>query len=190
MSEYLRHNVLRVDVWVIEYRLGYSLWSPTSDFHYVLAGLNLRSKSRQHGNQVIAAGRSESYTIALGVGGWIMRRLNGVLFLVLICAITAAAGKKDSGTTTLKNLEPAGTPGNQGKKNKKTKQQFDFSFEASGKTYTCRTDEKTTIKATDFVVGSNVNYEIDGDKGKLKSAAGKEVKCAIVRVANISSSPQ
>jgi hypothetical protein len=140
--------------------------------------------------EVIAAGRSESYTMALGVGGWIMRRLNGVLFLVLICAITAAAGKKDSGTTTLKNLEPAGTPGTQGKKNKKTKQQFDFSFEASGKIYTCRTSEKTTVSATDFVVGSNVNYEIDGDNGKLKSAAGKEVKCTIVRVANISSSPQ
>ena len=140
--------------------------------------------------EVIAAGRSESYTIALGVGGWKMRRLNGVLFLVLICAITTAAGTKASGTTTLKNLEPAGTPGTQGKKNKKTKQQFDFSFEASGKTYTCRTGEKTTVNATDFVVGSNVNYEIDGDNGKLKSAAGKEVKCTIVRVENISSSPQ
>jgi hypothetical protein len=119
-----------------------------------------------------------------------MRRLNGVLFLVLMCAITAAAGNKDSGTTTLKNLEPAGTPGTQGKKNKKTKQQFDFSFEASGKIYTCRTSEKTTVSATDFVVGSNVNYEIDGDNGKLKSAAGKQVKCTIVRVENISSSPQ
>jgi hypothetical protein len=128
--------------------------------------------------------------MALGVGGWIMRRLNGVLFLVLICAITAEAGKKDSGTTALKNLEPAGTPGNQGKKNKKTKQQFDFSFEASGKTYTCRTSEKTTVNATDFVVGSNVNYEIDGDKGKLKSAAGKEVKCTVVRVENVPSTPQ
>jgi hypothetical protein len=119
-----------------------------------------------------------------------MRRLNGALLLVLICAITAAAGKKDSGTTALKNLEPAGTPGTKGKKNKKTKQEFDFSFEASGKTYTCRTSEKTTVNATDFVIGSNVNYAIDGDKGKLKSAAGKEVKCTIVRVANISSSPQ
>lgn len=119
-----------------------------------------------------------------------MRRLNGVLFLVLICAIAAAAGKKVSGTTILKNLEPAGTPGTQGKKNKKTKQQFDFSFEASGMIYMCRTSEKTNVDATDFVVGSTVNYEIDGDKGKLKSAAGKEVKCSIVRVANVSSSPQ
>ena len=103
-----------------------------------------------------------------------MRRLSAVLFLVLICAITAAAGKKDSGTTTLKNLDPAGTPGTQGKKNKKTKQQFDFSFEASGKTYTCRTNEKTSRNATDFVVGSNVNYEIDGDKGKLERLPEKK----------------
>ena len=79
-------------------------------------------------------------------------------------------------------------PGIQGpKKNKKTKQQFDFSFEASGKIYTCRTSEKRPSVRSTLVVGSNVNYEIDGIyNGKLeKSAAGKEVKCTIVRVATI-----
>jgi hypothetical protein len=119
-----------------------------------------------------------------------MRRLNGILLLVLLSVLTAAAGKKESGTTTLKNLEPAGTPSTHGKKNKQTKQQFDLTFEASGKSYTCRTGEKTSVNATDFVVGGNVNYEIDGDKGKVKSASGKEVKCTIVRVASASPSPQ
>ena len=114
-----------------------------------------------------------------------MRRLNGVLILILICAISGIAGKKDSGTTTLKDLQPAGTPGTEGKKNKKTKQQFHFSFESSDKHYTCRTSEKDSVNVTDFVVGSNLKYELDGDKGKLKSDSGKEVKCSVVRVENI-----
>jgi len=119
-----------------------------------------------------------------------MRRLNGVLVLVLLSAMSATAGKKQTGTTTLKDLQPAGTPGSEGKKNKKTKQQFDFFFEASGKLYTCRTGVKTSVNATDFVVGSNINYEIDGEKGKLKGDNGKEVKCTVVRVANASAPPQ
>jgi len=119
-----------------------------------------------------------------------MRRLKGVLFLVLVCALSATAGKKDTGTTTLKDLQPAGTPGSEGKKNKKTKQQFDFIFEASGQHYTCRTGVKTSVNATDFVVGSNINYELDGEKGKLKGANGKEVKCTVVRVENISAPPK
>lgn len=111
-----------------------------------------------------------------------MKRLNGALLFLLICVITAVGGKKDTGSTTLKDMQPAGTPGTEGKKNKKTKQQFDFTFDASGHHYICRTDPKTSVKATDFVVGSNLSYEIDGEKGKLKSAAGKQVKCTIVRV--------
>jgi len=119
-----------------------------------------------------------------------MRALNGVLFLVLVCTISATAGKKDTGTTTLKDLQPAGTPGSEGKKNKKTKQQFDFIFETSGKHYTCRTDPKTSVNATDFVVGSSIIYEINGEKGKLKGASGKDVKCTIVRVENVSATPK
>jgi hypothetical protein len=38
------------------------------------------------------------------------------------------------------------------------------------------------VKAVDFVVGSGVKYEVDGEKGKLKTTAGKEVKCTVVRV--------
>lgn len=42
-----------------------------------------------------------------------------------------------------------------------------------------------SLKATDFVVGSDVKYEINGDKGKLKNANGKQVECTIVRVAEL-----
>jgi hypothetical protein len=39
------------------------------------------------------------------------------------------------------------------------------------------------LKGTDFVVGSDVTYEINGNKGKVKSASGKKAKCTVVRVA-------
>jgi hypothetical protein len=35
-------------------------------------------------------------------------------------------------------------------------------------------------------VGGDVKYEVDGDKGKLKTTAGKEVKCTILRSGVIS----
>jgi hypothetical protein len=38
------------------------------------------------------------------------------------------------------------------------------------------------VKATEFPVGSNVNYEIDNDKVKLKNSSGKEAKCTVMRV--------
>jgi hypothetical protein len=46
------------------------------------------------------------------------------------------------------------------------------------------------VKATDFVVGSDVKYEVDGDKGQLKTTAGKQVKCTVVRVEKASAPRQ
>jgi uncharacterized protein YcfJ len=54
-----------------------------------------------------------------------------------------------------------------------------------GKQYTCRSIEKESLKATDFVVGSDVRYEVNGDKGKLKNATGKQLECMVVRVAEV-----
>jgi hypothetical protein len=112
-----------------------------------------------------------------------MRKSYLVALLMMSIAITAAAGSKIEGTTTLKDFQPTGTPD----KNHKN-QQYDFSFAASGKQYTCRTNEKNSLKATDFVVGSDVKYEISGNKGKLKSTSGKQVECTIVRVAELQAS--
>ncbi len=111
-----------------------------------------------------------------------MQRWIAVLLLTMVGALPASAAKKDAGTTTLKDVQPAGTTDTKEKKN----QQYDFIFEASGNHYTCRTSPKTSLKANDFVVGSDVKYEIDSDKGKLKTTAGKEVKCRVVRVEKIS----
>jgi hypothetical protein len=115
-----------------------------------------------------------------------MQRWIAVLLLTMVCAFKASAAKKDAGTTTLNDVQPAGTTDTKEKKN----QQYDFIFEASGNHYTCRTGPKTSVKAVDFVVGSDVKYEVDGDKGKLKTTAGKEVKCTVVRVEKIAGPKQ
>lgn len=109
-----------------------------------------------------------------------MSRLR-VLGLLVMVALSAFAGTKDSGSTVLKDVQPAGTPSN-----KKEKQQYDLSFASVSKSYTCRTNENKKVNATDFVVGSNVTYQVNGNKGKIKTAAGKHVECTIVRVADVS----
>ncbi len=112
-----------------------------------------------------------------------MHKGNAVALLVMALAITAMAAKIE-GVTTLKDFQPTGTTDKKTHKN----QQYDLSFAASGKQYTCRTIEKESLKATDFVVGSDIKYEIGGNKGKLKSASGKQVECTIMRVAEIPAS--
>ncbi len=110
-----------------------------------------------------------------------MRRGNAIALLIVMFAITAAAGSKIEGTTTLKDFQPFGTVDKKTHKH----QQYDLSFAAMGKLYTCRSVEKESLKATDFVVGSDVTYQINGDKGKVKNASGKEVECTVMRVAEV-----
>jgi len=97
--------------------------------------------------------------------------------LLLVLCVPFAMAKKEKGTTTLKDVQPAGTTD---KKNKN--QQFDLSFDVSGMSYICRTSHDAKVKATDFVVGTNLTYEMDEHEGKLKNASGKQVKCTVVRV--------
>src|SRR3954453_13198956 len=114
-----------------------------------------------------------------------MRRLIALTVLTMV-TFSVVAANKNSGTTTLKDVQPAGTRD----KNHKH-QQYDLSFVSStAEDYTCRTSAKTSVKATDFVVGSNVNYQVDGNKGKVKSSAGKQLSCTIVRVANVAAAPK
>jgi len=111
-----------------------------------------------------------------------MRRWNVLLAVILVCTLLASAGNKQKGTATLKDFQPAGTTD----KKEKT-QKFDISFEAAGNHYTCRTKDK--LKATDFVVGHEVSFELDNDKVKLKNPSGKEAKCTVVRVEKLTGSP-
>ncbi|HMK23489.1 MAG TPA: hypothetical protein VK466_14230 [Terriglobales bacterium] len=104
-----------------------------------------------------------------------MRYVYCVMLFLVLC-VPLAMAKKEKGGTTLKDLQPAGTTD---KKNKN--QQFDFSFDTSGMSYVCRSGPKTKVRATDFVVGSNLTYELDEHEAKLKNASGKQVKCTVVR---------
>ena len=106
-----------------------------------------------------------------------MRKSMMVVVLVLMVALAVSAGNKSKGTTTLKDLQPAGMTSKDNKN-----QIYDFMFTTNGNDYVCRTNRDAKIKATDFVVGSDMKYEIDEDSAKLKSATGKEAKCKIVRV--------
>lgn len=98
-------------------------------------------------------------------------------FLVITISVPAFAGSKLQGTTTLKDSQPAGIKGKDQKH-----QAYDLSFSTIDKAYTCRTDPNKSVNATDFVVGSSVKYEIDGQKVKIKTTEGKQVECKIVRV--------
>lgn len=109
-----------------------------------------------------------------------MRKVLAVGLLVILAGLTASAAKKETGTTALKDFQPAGTTGKDHKH-----QQYDISFVTSTHQYTCRTPEKKSLNATDWVVGSQINYQIEGNKGKVKSSTGKEVNCMIVRVADL-----
>jgi hypothetical protein len=108
-----------------------------------------------------------------------MRKTFVLIVMVLFLAGMALAANKEQGGTTLTNVQPAGTTDKQHKK-----QQYDLSFASSTNDYTCRTNENVKVNATDWVVGSNISYKVNGNKGEVKSAAsGKSVKCMIVRVA-------
>ena len=107
-----------------------------------------------------------------------MRKSYAVLLMVAMLALTAWGAKKEAGTTALKDFQPAGTTD---KKHKK--QQYDLTFATPMQTYTCRTQEDKKVDATQWVVGSQVSYQVQGNKGKIKNGAGKEVPCTIVRVA-------
>ncbi len=108
-----------------------------------------------------------------------MRKILAVAAVVVFTAFLALAANKESGTSSLKDVQPAGTTD---KKHKK--QQFDLSFMSATNDYTCRTNENEKVNATDWVVGSTINYKINGNKGEIKNTqTNKNVKCVVVRVA-------
>jgi len=113
-----------------------------------------------------------------------MRKTTGILLLIVLAALPALAGKKEQGKATLKDFQPAGTTD---KKHKH--QQFDFIFDVPTAEYTCRSSEGSKLKAIDWPVGTEISYEIDKEKGKLKSQAGKKTDCTIMRVDPVKPAP-
>jgi hypothetical protein len=115
-----------------------------------------------------------------------MRKTLALTVTFLFLAGMATAANKESGSTTLTNVQPAGTTDKQHKK-----QQYDLSFTTTKNDYTCRTNEKSKVNATDWVVGSSISYKINGNKGEIKNTqSNKNVKCMVVRVAALTPAPQ
>jgi hypothetical protein len=110
-----------------------------------------------------------------------MRRIFGTGLLIVTMAIAASAAVKLQGMTTLKDFQPTGTTDKSHKH-----QQYDLFFVGQGKQYTCRTSGDKSLKATDFVVGGDLRYQLDGNKGKLRNAGGQQVQCTVVRVEDLS----
>jgi hypothetical protein len=100
-----------------------------------------------------------------------------VLALAAIAATLSAYAAKLNGSAALKDLQPFGTTDKDHKH-----QAYDLSFDAEGHNYTCRTNPKKSIDATEFVVGSKINYEIDKNKAKIKTPQDNKLECKIVRV--------
>jgi hypothetical protein len=106
-----------------------------------------------------------------------MQKRNLLAALLLATALPAFASPRIQGKTTLKDFKPLDAAAA-----KKAHQAYDLLFTAEGKNYTCRTDPSKSVNATDFVVGTEVSYEVDGKNGKIKTAKNKKVECKIVRV--------
>ncbi len=97
---------------------------------------------------------------------------------------TAALAASLIQTATLKDLQTVGTTSK-----KQKHQQYDLVFDTSTNEYTCRTKLGDSFKPTQFVVGSTMEFKVDGQKGEGKTPTGNKVKCGIVRVA-AQSAPQ
>ena len=63
-------------------------------------------------------------------------------------------------------------------------QTYDLTFQAAGRAYTCRTNSDDSMNATDFIVGHEMHYEINGKKVKIKTPENKKVECKVIRVAD------
>ncbi|MGC2400192.1 MAG: hypothetical protein WA510_10435 [Acidobacteriaceae bacterium] len=81
-------------------------------------------------------------------------------------------------TATLKDLQ---TVGSTSKKQKH--QQYDLLVDTSTQEYTCRTKLGSKFNPTQFVVGSPLQFKVNGQKGEARNSAGNKTNCSVVRVA-------
>ena|SRR5271165_3114519 len=98
---------------------------------------------------------------------------------------TAALAASLVQTGTLKDLQTVGTTSK-----KQKHQQYDLVVDTSTNEYTCRTKLGSSLKPTEFVVGSTLQFKVSGQNGEATTSDGKKTKCGIVRVAASSPSPQ
>jgi DNA topoisomerase VI subunit B len=103
-----------------------------------------------------------------------------ISFLCLAAAVfsTAALAATQIQTATLKDLQTVGST-----TKKQKHQQYDLVIDTPTNEYVCRTKLGSSMKPTQFVVGSTVEFKFGGQKGELSNSSGNHVNCGIVRVA-------
>ena len=99
------------------------------------------------------------------------------LGIVWVAFSTAALAASLIQTATLKDLQTVGTTSK-----KQKHQQYDLLIDTPTNEYVCRTKLGSSIKPTQFVVGSSLEFKVDGQKGEVKNTAGNHVGCGIVKV--------
>src|SRR6202789_2884278 len=99
--------------------------------------------------------------------------------LCVFTALFSAAALAASTTTTatLKNLPTVGTTSK-----KQKHQQYDFVVDTPTNEYVCRSKLGSSVKPTQFVVGSTLEFKVDGQKGEVKNTAGNHIGCGVVKV--------
>jgi hypothetical protein len=80
-------------------------------------------------------------------------------------------------TATLKDLQTVGTTSK-----KQKHQQYDLVIDTASNEYVCRTKLGSSMKPTQFVVGSPIQFKLNGQSGEAKNSAGNKTKCGIVKV--------
>ena len=109
-----------------------------------------------------------------------MTKFSKTLLLCLAAAVVSPAALAASTvqTATIKDLQTVSST-----TKKQKHQQYDLVLDGGTNEYVCRTKLGSSLKATDFVVGSPVEFKLNGQNGEAKNSDGKTVKCGIVRVA-------
>ena len=99
-----------------------------------------------------------------------------------LCVFTAlfSAAALAASTTTTATLKDLQTVGSTSKKQKH--QQYDFVVDTPTNEYVCRSKLGSSMKPTQFVVGSTLEFKVDGQKGEVKNTQGNHVSCGIVKV--------
>jgi hypothetical protein len=100
----------------------------------------------------------------------------GLCVFTTLLSLSALAASVTQ-TATLKDLQ---TVGSTSKKQKH--QQYDFVVDTPTNEYVCRSKLGSSVKPTQFVVGSTLEFKVDGQKGQVTNSAGNHVGCGIVKV--------
>jgi hypothetical protein len=101
-----------------------------------------------------------------------------IVCLAGVLVATAAPAESLIQTATLKDLQTVGTTSK-----KQKHQQYDLVLDTRTNEYVCRTKLGSSLKPTQFVVGSTLELKVNGQNGEATTSAGNRTKCAIVRVA-------